>query len=331
MKARTCLLGSAVAAPALAGGWLPEAASQASRVFDRHFTFLLVVGAVLVVLLLFAVDVLIFLNLRRDPDQLGRKISDPATYRSLVVLLPLLLVIVLFTSGVRGYVDASMAPTDAITVEALGSPDGWLFRYSAEVDAEELHVPSERPVRLTFDVPEESLAVAIPAFRLRRNARPGVHTEAWFQASQPGEYELLTSGSSLAGSVDLRSKVVVHSAAEFDSWLMSKADVLLTLPPEEAGGVLVERQGCLVCHSTDGSRLTGPSFQGLMGRSSVFVDGESSVADAAYIRQSILEPTARVVEGYQPVMPSFTGRLRDAEIDAIVSYFITLSEPEEAL
>ena len=134
----------------------------------------------------------------------------------------------------------------------------------------------------------------------------------------------------MSGSVGLHSTVTVLSSPEFDSWLESKSDVLLTLPPIEAGRVLVERKGCPVCHTVDGTRLTGPSFLNLMGRSSELADGSTAVADAAYVRQSILDPTTQIVAGYEPVMPSFAGQLRDEEIDAIIAYLTSLSETQEA-
>lgn len=330
MKARVLALAFLLAAPAVAEGWLPEVASLAARTVDRHFTLLLALAAVAIACLFFAIDVLMVMNLRQDPDQLGTTPEGGRLNRSLAVLLPLLLVIVLLSIGMQGFVDASVAPTDAFSVEAHGDSSGWRFRYSKDVETETLHVPSNRPVRLTLHADESPMTLAIPAFRLRQNARPAASTQAWFEATQPGDYALLSSSTSLSRSAEIHSTVTVLSPPEFDSWLESKSDVLLTLPATEAGRVLVERKGCPVCHTTDGSPLTGPSFQGLMGRTSVLADGSSTIADADYVRRSILEPASQVVEGFQPVMPSFTGQLRDAEIDAIIAYLTTLSETTEA-
>lgn len=330
MRARALLIAFFVTAPVMAQGWMPEVASLGAQTVDRDFMILLVLAALAVLALFFVVDLLVVMNLRQDPDQVGTSPGGVRLYRLLAVLLPLVLVIALVSMGVHGYIDASVAPTDALAVEAHGGQSGWSFRYSEDVETDILHVPSERPVRLTLHAEDKPMTLAIPAFRLRQNARPEANTEAWFEASLPGEYVLLSSGSSLAGSAGMHSIVTVLPPLEFDSWLESKSDVLLTLPPAEAGLVLVERKGCPVCHTTDGSRLTGPSFLGLMGRSSVLADGSTAVADAAYVRQSILDPASQVVEGFQPVMPSFAGQLRDAEIDAIIAYLTSLSETREA-
>ena len=318
------------AAPAAANGWLPEAAARTAATVDRDFTVLLVFAGSAFLLLLFAIDLLLAMNLRQGDDHVGAATPNRPLYRALALSLPFAFVVAFFAMGVDGFLDASVAPTDAMTVVAHRGEDGLVFRYSSDVETKELHLPSERPVRLTVETDAVPVSVTIPAFRVRRNAKAGVSTEAWFQASQPGNYELYSSGPSLASSPTAPALVTVHSAADFDQWLLSKSDVLLTLPPLDAGRVLVERKGCLVCHTTDGTRLTGPSFKGLIGRQSIFADGTSGIVDAEYVRRSILEPNTQVVEGYEPVMTPFAGLIRDEEIDAIIVYFESLTDAEEA-
>ncbi|MEM9553599.1 MAG: c-type cytochrome [Acidobacteriota bacterium] len=322
---------AAAALPAGATSWLPEAAAHAAETVDRHFFILLVCTGSVFVALLFAIDLLLVMNLRKSDDQVGRPGWDRGHYRALAIVLPLIFVVATFAMGVDGYLDAAVAPTDALTVEARRGPEGLTFHYSADVEVEELHVPSERPVRLVVQTDDVPVSVTIPAFRVRRNAKLGSDSEAWFQASLPGDYELLAAGPSLASSLLSPALVTVHSSADFDEWLLSKSDILLSLPPLEAGRVLLERKGCLVCHTTDGSPLTGPTFKGLVGRESQFGDGTSQLADADYVRRSILEPSAQVVAGYEPVMPPFAGTIRDAEIDAIFTYLESLADAEEAL
>ncbi|MCB1054379.1 MAG: c-type cytochrome [Acidobacteria bacterium] len=318
------------AQPASAEGWMPEAAARTAAGIDRQFTLLVVFAGLVFVVLLFAIDVLLVKNLRQDDERVGAPGADRTLYRVLALLLPLVCAVAIFAMGVDGYLDAAVAPMDAMTVQANRGADGLTFRYSADVETDELHLPAGRPVRLTVQTDAAPVALTIPAFRVRRDARAGAGTEAWFEASLPGDYPLLSAGPSLATSPTEPSLVTVHSASDFDQWLLSKSDVLLTLPPAEAGRVLVERKGCLVCHTTDGSRLTGPSFKGLIGRESHFADGSSQIADPDYVRRSILEPTSQVVEGFEPVMPPFAGKIRDAEIDAIITYLQSLSATGEA-
>lgn len=331
MRVVLSMLAGLAAAPLAGQSWLPEAAARSAETVDRHFTILMVFAALAFMSLFFVIDVLLVMNLRRDDDHVGTETAERPLYRALAVLLPLVFVAAVFAMGVNGYVDASVVPTDAMTVEATRGPEGLVFRYSEDVEVDELHVPSGRPVRLAVQTDDKPISLTIPAFRVRRNAKAGADAEAWFQASVPGDYPLFSAGPSLASSPGHASLVTVHSPAAFDEWLMSKSDILLTLPPLEAGRVLLERKGCLVCHTTDGSPLTGPTFMGLIGRESRFGDGTSAVADAEYVRSSILDPTSQVVEGYEPVMPPFAGTVRDAEIDAIITYLESLSGAQEAL
>jgi cytochrome c oxidase subunit 2 len=94
--------------------------------------------------------------------------------------------------------------------------------------------------------------------------------------------------------------------------------------PEKWGEMLYRSQQCNTCHSTDGSAMTGPTWRGLYGRQRNFTDGSSTTADANYLRQSIIAPNAKVVQGFNGVMPSFAGTLRDNQIDAIIAYIRTL-------
>jgi cytochrome c oxidase subunit 2 len=120
------------------------------------------------------------------------------------------------------------------------------------------------------------------------------------------------------------AKVVVHEPGQFERWLADASNFLDKMPPEEAGEKLYLQRGCPQCHSVDGKPSTGPTFAGLFGSSVALSGGGSVSVDEDYIRTSILQPSAQVVSGYEPVMPSFQGRLSDREIDAIIAYLKTL-------
>ena len=132
----------------------------------------------------------------------------------------------------------------------------------------------------------------------------------------------------------LATGLLVEEPAVFDAWLAMISDPLQMYPLPQAGRVLVERNGCLVCHSLDGTRGTGPSFLGLLSRTRAFEGGGTAAADSAYVAESILMPQAKIVSGFQPVMPSFSGRLGDPQIAAILEFLRSLeagaSTPEES-
>jgi cytochrome c oxidase subunit 2 len=321
-----------ISAAAQASTWLPEAAAtaRAERV-DAHFLFLMLLAGSVFFLLLFAVDLLLFANLRQAPDQVGSSRPNSVWHASLVGAGALLLALALFVAGARAYLDQRVAPIGTETIEAMIGEDGrWVFQYSGDVATDTLHVAVQQPTQLLLRAAEEPLTLTIPAFRLRQMALPGAPVATWFSASEPGRYFIVGEQARAEGNKGLQSWAVVHEADGFAAWLASKSDILLSLPPPEAGRVLANRNGCFACHSVDGSKLTGPTFSDLVGRQEELTDGTTVIADADYIRRSILDPASQVVAGFPPIMPSFQGKIRDQEIDAIYQYFQSISDTQEA-
>jgi cytochrome c oxidase subunit 2 len=154
---------------------------------------------------------------------------------------------------------------------------------------------------------------------------PGRYSKAWFEATAPGEYELFCAEYCGTGHSDMIAKVVVHPVGEFETWLESASNFLETMTPVDAGRKLYQIRGCQQCHSVDGSAKTGPSLFGIFGHSQPLTDGSSVVVDENYVRQSILDPASQVVAGYEPVMPTYQGRIKDEEITVIIEYLKSLS------
>ena len=120
------------------------------------------------------------------------------------------------------------------------------------------------------------------------------------------------------------ARVFVDDEAQYEKWLREGDEEIQKLPLKELGAMVHENRGCATCHSLDGSRGQGPSWRGIYGTSRPFADGSSAVADENYIRQSILEPQAHVVQGYEPIMPTYKGLLRDREILGVIEFIKTL-------
>jgi cytochrome c oxidase subunit 2 len=120
------------------------------------------------------------------------------------------------------------------------------------------------------------------------------------------------------------AKVVVHPSGEFEKWLEDAANFLQRMTPVEGGALLVQRRGCAQCHSVDGSAKVGPSFKGSFETQQPMASGENVTVDENYIRESIMEPMAKIRAGYKPVMPTYKGQLKDQEIAAIIAYIKSL-------
>jgi cytochrome c oxidase subunit 2 len=244
-----------------------------------------------------------------EPSSAARYLGE-----GLLWVVPAGLCALVFLVGVRSRVDAAVAPADATPVSVVLEGERARFDYGDGVVVEDaLRVPAERPVLLTLRAVDATLVV--PILRLRVEARSGHDGEAWFVAPPAGEVGL--------GGVP-GARLVSLASADFDKWLADAGGA--SLPPAEYGRKLYARAQCQTCHSLDGSIVTGPSFKGLFGKHEVLADGREVVVDAAYVRESLLDPGAKVVRGFQPVMPPFAGQLDDKQIAALTA-FIEAQKP----
>jgi cytochrome c oxidase subunit 2 len=165
----------------------------------------------------------------------------------------------------------------------------------------------------------------VPDYRIKQDVLPNRYTYVWFQADEVGESQVFCTEYCGTSHSDMLATVVVHSKSDFRQWL-SEQESSGGGTPAERGEQLVSIQGCVTCHSVDGSDKIGPTFQGLYDRSETMTDGSTITADENYIRESILDPGAKIVEGYQNQMVSYEGRLSDDEISDIIEYIKTLEE-----
>jgi len=201
-------------------------------------------------------------------------------------------------------------------------------------------LPVGKPVTVNLESVDVIHSFYIPAFRLKMDAVPGVPTKMWFTVEKPGSYQVLCAEYCGDRHSYMLSKVVGMPQAEFDKWYASasaeieaqqagteEAGAAPAGPSPEKGARLVKLKGCVACHSLDGSRLVGPSFKGMFGKTeTVIVNGkeEQITADEDYIRQSILEPGAAIVKGYPPAMPPQRDIVTDDDIEHIIAYLKTL-------
>ena len=307
--------------------WMPVAASTGAPAVDRLFQFILWLSLFFFVLIV-ALMVLFVVRYRR---RAGRTAPDasPSHNTALEVtwtVIPLILVIVIFAWGFKVYMDMSTPPGNAYEVLVTGQKWKWLFTYpNGHVD-ENLHVPVDTPVRLVMTSEDVIHSFYVPAFRMKKDVVPGRYAKAWFRATRIGDYQVYCAEYCGTSHSDMLSMVVVHEPGGFERWLEQAADLLAKLPPAEAGAKLVAQRGCAQCHSVDGRGGIGPTLKGVFGHQVQLASGARLVADEDYIRESLVEPQARVVAGYQPVMPTYKGRLKDAEITAIIEYLKVLAQ-----
>ncbi|HVZ31273.1 MAG TPA: cytochrome c oxidase subunit II [Polyangiaceae bacterium] len=251
---------------------------------------------------------------------------------------PLLLLIPMFHYGFKGYVKAMVAPEDAIEMRVRGKQWAWDFYYPGDTEPSpsELVVPVSRPVKMVMSSQDVLHSFFIPEFRVKRDLVPGMYSSVWFEALEVTSKYNASDNKVTGEPLDLfcteycgtshsqmLAKVHVVSAEDYAAFIAGKDRPPEGKPLEVVGAELYKKNACNTCHTTDGAALVGPSFKGVFGKHEEFEDGSSLTVDENYIRQSVLQPQAKIVKGFAgKTMPTFV--LKDWKIDALIAYIKSL-------
>jgi cytochrome c oxidase subunit 2 len=238
-------------------------------------------------------------------------------------IIPTLIVVAIFWIGFETYLNMATPPQNAMTIQVTGQKWKWLFTYPNGWVDESLHVPVDTDVALVMTSEDVIHSFYVPAFRVKKDVVPGRYNRLWFNAREPGEYQAYCTEYCGTDHSAMLATVVVHEPGGYETWLADASNLFdkYTLP--EIGEIYYTKFGCKSCHSLDGTRVIGPSFKGIWEAEHVLVDGSRVIVDENYIRESILEPQAKVVAGYDPVMPTFKGRFKDEDITAMIEFIKT--------
>jgi cytochrome c oxidase subunit 2 len=217
----------------------------------------------------------------------------------------------MFVWGAEIFLDVAQPPPDAMEIFVVGKRWMWKFQHqTGQREINEIHIPVGRPVKLTLTSEDVIHDLFVPAFRTKIDVLPGRYVHTWFQATKPGRYHLFCSqycGTNHSGMVGW---VTVQEPAEFSDWLNSHAEGSLALQ----GRKLFLKLQCVTCHSAN-AKARAPVLEGLYGQTVPLQDGRKVIADEAYLRESILNPRAKIVAGWEPIMPTFDGQLADPSED----------------
>lgn len=312
----------------VAGGggsfWFPSQSSSVASEVDNLFYFILSLSAFFFVLIV-GLMLIFAIRYRKRPGY--AHVESPDHNDPLEItwsVIPSLLVILIFFRGFTGYLDLRTPPAETYDIKVIAKKWAWAFEYPNGHIDNELHFPVNRAVKLTMMSEDVIHSLFIPAFRTKMDVVPGRYTTMWFNAIEPGEFQLYCAEYCGTKHSDMLAKVVAHPAGEFEPWLVVASDLFIDHTPVEVGKILYEKRGCIQCHTIDGTAKTGPSFKGSFGTERKLTDGSSVVMDENYIRESILEPLKKIHQGYRPVMPSYKGQLKDKEIDAVIDFIKSL-------
>ena len=303
----------------------PEQASTMAARVDALFYFLVAVTVFFAALIFFMIVVFAVKYRRRSEDERPRPIEGNFWLEILWSAIPLGLTMVMFVWGAIIYFDIYNPPDDALEISVVGRQWMWKAQHpTGQSEINELHVPVGQAVKLTMTSEDVIHDVFLPAFRVKQDVLPGRYTTLWFQATKAGEYPLFCSqycGTQHSGMV---GRVVVLEPAEFEKWLSGGATGLSMI---DQGASLFKRFGCETCHGAGGTSQ-GPSLAGLFGKTVKLQGGTTVTADENYIRESILEPRAKIVAGYQPIMPTFKGLVSEEGLLQLIAYIKSLEGAE---
>jgi len=303
---------------------IPEQASSTAAHLDQLTLYLLVVAAIFSTLIFALIFFFAVKYRRRSNHERPVEVHGALTLEIIWTVVPFILMMVMFVWGVNVFFEMSRPPDDAMNVYVVGKQWMWKTQHlGGQREINELHVPLGRPVRLTMTSEDVIHSFYMPAFRVKFDVLPGRYTTAWFNPTKPGKYHLFCAeycGTLHSGMIGW---IYVMEPAEYETWLAggSGSESLAS-----RGEKLFQYLACANCHRTDQPGRC-PNLQGMFGTGVQLTTGETVKADEAYIRESILNPSAKVVAGYQNVMPSFQGQVTEEDLLQLMEYIKSLSKP----
>jgi len=305
----------------------PDRATEfAGQVDALYFTFL-GISAFFSALIAFLVVYFAIRYRRRADDEVGRPEKAGLWLELTWSVIPLIILLGMFTWGAKVYIAAYRAP--AYAVEYFVTAKQWMWKFQHPEGQREInhfHVPLGQSTRLTMTSEDVIHSFFVPAFRVKADVLPGRYTSVWFKAEKTGTFQLFCAEYCGAEHSLMTGTITVMEPAEYEAWL---ADVKKGPSVVASGKELFQAKACNTCHRPD-TAAQAPILHGLYGEEVELGTGEIVMVDANYIRDSLLNPTAKLVKGYKPLMPTYQGQLSEEEILQLISYIKSLGdEPDE--
>lgn len=303
----------------------PTAASTGANDVDALSWFLIAVtGAV--TLLVFVLMVFFLFRYRHSKHPVAEQVSGSIPLELAWSLIPLGIFMIFFVWGARIYVAEATPPRDSLQVYVVAKQWMWKLQHENGVrEINTLHVPVDRDVRLTMISQDVIHSFWVPEFRVKADVLPGRYTTLWFHANHTGTYHI--NCSEFCGTLhsQMVGSLIVMEPAEYNKWL-SEGGAMGSF--SATGQKLFQQYGCTTCHRFD-TQGRGPNLNGVYGKPVLLSDGRTVIADEAYIRESIVNPGAKIVAGFQPIMPSFQGIVSEDQLLALIAYVKSLAVPQQ--
>lgn len=297
--------------------------------------FMLILGISVFFMIAITVVMIIFIRkYRRDRHPEPVQIEGSVKLELLWTIIPLILVVVMFYFGWMGWKPMKNPPPDAMKVTAIARMWKFNFEYENGKITDSLYVPVNKPVVLDLKALDVLHALYIPAFRVKEDMVPGNLKQMWFVPGKVGSYDMFCAEYCGLEHSYMYTGVNVMNDDDFDEWYKDTTAVEQVVAsdatPAQLGYQVMVKNGCNACHSSDGSRLVGPSYKGIWGETQTVISGgqkKEVLVDEAYLRTSIYDPGADIVEGYNKgLMLSYKGLVTEEEVEQIIAYIRGLNE-----
>ena len=306
--------------------WVPIFPDQASSFawqVDMLYFYLIVISVAFTIPIVAAI---FFFGIKYREKE---KFATPEEIHGSMVLeagwsfLPFVISMTIFLGGAIVYYNQYRMPEDAMQVYVVGKQWMWKIQHeTGQREINELHVPLGRKVKLTMTTEDVLHDFSIPAFRTKADVVPGRYTYLWFEATKPGKYHLYCAEYCGLNHSGMGGWVYVMEQRDFDNWL--EGNVSGQTPVEQGRDLFENKLGCASCHA-GGPQQRGAKLEGIYGKEVKLVGGSSVTANDEYIKNSILNPGSQVVEGFQPIMPTFKGQVTEEQLLSLVAYIKSLS------
>jgi cytochrome c oxidase subunit 2 len=303
----------------------PQQASTHAGQVDALYLFMVAVTAFFSLLIAGLIVVFVIKYRRRGKDEVGYAIHGSLALELMWTIIPFFVVMGMFAWGAKVFFELYRPPAGAMEIYVVGKQWMWKVQHmDGQREINELHVPVGKPVKLVMGSEDVIHSYYIPAFRVKADVIPGRYNTLWFTATTAGTYHLFCAeycGTKHSGMV---GSIIVMEPADFQAWLGGGA---AEDSPVAAGAKLFTDLACNTCHLPQGQgQGRGPVLDNLFGHQVELQNGARVTADEAYIRESILTPTAKVVVGFQPIMPPFQGLVTEEQLLQLIAYIRSLSQ-----
>ena len=289
--------------------------------------FLFILSVITFFFIAISITIVYFLiKYRAKEGRVAKQIEGNDTLEVIWTVIPLILVLIMFWLGWRGWKPLfSKAPKDAMVVNTISRMWQFGFEYENGKKTDTLYIPVGKAVKLDLESLDIIHSIYIPAFRLKQDMVPGDNKSVWFIANEPGRHDLFCTEYCGLRHSYMYTSIVVMPEDEFEQWYVDTTQtVTVAAAGVHPGLAILQANACNTCHSLDGSRLVGPSYRGLWGKEeTVITDGKKRtiIVDEDYIRRAIWEPNADIVDGYNKgLMQSYKDQITAAEIDSIIVF-----------